>query len=166
MFISPYPYFRPYNWIRQQNQFDFQQKNGYFFSAGNILPSRFIFLQGDGKVRQSVYSEYSIGISPEGTNNPLGQYCAERGTNMPYYGEAQECWIMAGGYFPAGARLRPDAEGKAITAPARINGSALALEAGQPGQLVRVRVKRVIPLGGCWSEFDYEYNYSFGCGNE
>jgi len=120
-----------------------------FVAGGNIAPSRFVSLStsSDRTVVQSGSGDTTvIGISQIGTHlTPLlsldDGFAAVAGENVKVYEpEDHEGWLELGGTVASGDFLKPDANGKGVTASS--DGDfygAKAIQAGTVGQIVKVK---------------------------
>ncbi len=121
-------------------------------AEGIIRPSRFCKIgTADDKGLEADANEDTIGISMESTNQPpledlvTTQNAAVAGQHFKLYGDGDECLVEAGAAFNRGARLKSDADGKAVgvatsgTTLQRYGAKALE-SAAASGELVRVQV--------------------------
>lgn len=124
--------------------------NPNYRAGGKIYPKRFVTLQTneDLTVEQSGAGELAIGISgigakyapiPEVSDNPH----AEEGDQPKVHGFGEEAYLTAGESLAAGAKLKPDTNGKGVAASAGEYYSAVALTATtDEDEDVRVFIER------------------------
>jgi hypothetical protein len=111
-------------------------QNPNWISGGNINPKRFVTQQTDADltVEESNATEMPVGVSGIGTKYaPIPEvttnYHAESGDPVWVHGPGEECWLTAGGAVTAGDLLKPDNDGKGVTASAGDKYGARALAA-------------------------------------
>lgn len=113
-------------------------------AGGNINPRRFVKLSDEFTVQQSGSGEAIYGVSHVGQKlAPISgnsTVAAASGDAVGVYTDGQQCLLDAGGSFSAGAKLRSDADGKAVEAGATDDYGAIALEDATSGAQVMVRV--------------------------
>ncbi len=124
-------------------------QNPNYISGGNINPKRFVTQQTDADltVEESNTSELPVGVSGIGTKYaPIPEvttnYHAENGDPVWVHGLGEECWLTAGGAITAGDLLKPDTDGKGVTASAGDKYGARALTSATSGEDCRVFVER------------------------
>lgn len=147
------------------NGFDFQQTNGIFTAAGDILPSVFVTITSKGLVRQSIRGDCSLGVSQQNTNAFNTNYAASLGDVLQIYGMGQDCWLLLGETVAAGDKLRSNDLGRGIKVRAYDEcWGAYAYQGGNEGDLIRVKVftKYVDPTCEIGAEFSSEYSYEYG----
>jgi len=123
----------------------FQNPNLSVLATGDVNPSRFVTISGSLNVAESNAGEVPVGVSQPGTKLFNSTLAAASGDVLGVYAEAQECWLLYGGSVTAGDRLKPDADGKGVTASPTDSSGAVALESGSSGGLYRVRVE-IVPV--------------------
>ncbi len=123
-------------------------QNPNWISGGNINPKRFVTQQTDADltVEESNATEMPVGVSGIGTKYaPIPEvttnYHAESGDPVWVHGPGEECWLVAGGAVTAGDLLKPDNDGKGVTASAGDKYGARALTAATAGTDCRVYVQ-------------------------
>jgi hypothetical protein len=87
-----------------------------------------------------------VGVSGIGTKYaPIPEttnvYHAESGDPVWVHGPGEECWLEAGGTVTAGDLLKPDADGKGVTASAGDKYGARALASATSGEDIRAYVQ-------------------------
>ena len=128
-------------------QRDYQNVSDNFTADGNISACRFVVAgEQEHHVRQANGwpTERIFGISMQGNRYAPGTpfdhgFCATDGDDVMVYTEGADIMLELGGVAEAGSRLGPDSEGRGIQPLAGRPHSAVALEAGVPGQRIRVR---------------------------
>ena len=122
-------------------------QNPNWISGGNINPKRFVTQQTDADltVEESNATEMPVGVSGIGTKYaPIPEvttnYHAESGDPVWVHGPGEECWLTAGGAVTAGDLLKPDNDGKGVTATAGDKYGARALAAAASGEDSRAYV--------------------------
>ena len=99
-------------------------------AQGNIPPRRFVKIVADNTVRVCVADEQADGVSHEGTEDaPIPgatQFAATDGNACRVYGLGEPCEVDAGAAVAAGASVKPDANGKAVTATTGNRASGVA----------------------------------------
>jgi hypothetical protein len=122
-------------------------QNPNFISGGNINPKRFVTQQTDADltVEESNAGDMPVGVSGIGTKYaPIPEtsntYHAESGDPVWVHGPGEECWLTAGGAVTAGDLLKPDNDGKGVTATAGDKYGARALAAASSGEDIRAFV--------------------------
>lgn len=125
-------------------------QNPNYTSGGTINPKRFVTLQTDADltVEESNAGDMPVGVSgigtkyapiPSVTSNPH----AEDGDQCWVHGLGEECDLTAGDVVAAGALLKPDNDGKGVTAGAGDKYGARALTAALAAGIdIRVFVER------------------------
>lgn len=102
-------------------------------ASGDINPSRFVAKSGAFLVAQAGAGVIALGISHEGSKAvPLpgaSSLAAQAGDPIAVYGDTESCLLEAGAAFAAGAFLKPDAQGRGITAATGERFSAVAEQA-------------------------------------
>ena len=122
-------------------------QNPNWISGGNINPKRFVTQQVDADltVEESNATEMPVGVSGIGTKYaPIPEvttnYHAESGDQVWVHGPGEECWLTAGGAVTAGDLLKPDNDGKGVTAGAGDKYGARALASAATGEDIRAYV--------------------------
>lgn len=118
-----------------------------FVASGGIYPCRFVTISGDNTVAQSGAGDYTAGISQEGSHKtPLpgetNTYAAEAGDPLEVFGPGQETQLELGATVVAGAKLKPDANGKGVSAASTNYYGAIAKHGGAAGEKILVIVER------------------------
>lgn len=114
-----------------------------FIAGGNISPSRFVKGESgeSNTILQAGAGERAIGVSHESTlEAPIpsaSAYAATDTLTVQVYGLGEVCEITAGGSIAAFAPLKPDANGKAVTAAIGEPYSAIALVDAADGEKVK-----------------------------
>jgi len=122
-------------------------------ARGNILPSRFVQLDGSsecGCIQAGANSDI-IGVAQAGTNLPQvtglinAQYAAVSGQQVMVAGLGSICLVEAGDEITPGQYLKSDSVGRAVpidtTATTVENYGAIALQAASgAGEKIRVQV--------------------------
>lgn len=118
-----------------------------FQATGNINPSVFVKIDtsNDNSVVQCVGSDQAIGVSQEFSKlAPIpgaASLAAASGDNVRVYGLGAICLLTAGSAgYTRGDKLKPDANGNAITASSNDLFGAIALESAVAAALGRVQV--------------------------
>lgn len=121
-------------------------------ARGNIVPSRFVRLDGSGECGcvQAGDNTDLIGVAQAGTNRPQvtglveAQYAAQAGQQVQVAGLGSICLVEAGAAITPGQYLKSDAQGRAVpiaTSGTTIqNYGAIALQGGSAGEMIRVQV--------------------------
>jgi hypothetical protein len=115
-----------------------------YIAGGNISPSRFVKLESgeNNQVIQCVADDLAVGVSHEGTRTaPIPDadgYAAIEGETCQVYGLGEPCEVEAGDDVTAGAKVKPDADGKAIPAEAGDVYSAIARSGGADGEKIKI----------------------------
>lgn len=128
--------------------------NPALVAGGDIRPCRFVKFDtsADFTGLEANANERTIGISGRGTRsaplndiNPTALH-ASAGEAVQLFGEGEETLLELAGSVTAGARLKPDTDGKGVaaatTGATEQNVGAIALEDGASGGLIRVQVKQ------------------------
>lgn len=93
-----------------------------------VAPARFVKITGDFAVGQCVAGEAAFGISQEGLGSaPIpgaASSAAEIDRPLRVYGLGEVCELEVGAAVLAGAKLKPDANGRGITCVANDKYSA------------------------------------------
>lgn len=116
---------------------------GSFVSGGNINPSRFVYLSDEFTVLECGSANSPRGISQEGQKlAPISgnsTVAAASGDPLAVYLDGQFSLLECGSTVTAGDKLKPDADGKGVTATTEDYG-ALALESGTTNEKIKVIV--------------------------
>ncbi len=153
----PYPY--------GQIDFDFQITNGAFDVSAPVYPFRFVTLDGNRRVAQSVLGDWPIAITNQNTQAWNTNYAATPGYPVQTFGDGRDCWLMLGADVTFGQALKPDNEGRGIPALVGDCSAARAYQDGAAGTLCRVKVARLPPqVRGCYSDWSFEFSFEFGNG--
>lgn len=110
-----------------------------FIARGDIGPSLFVkFHTTDHGVVVAAAGDEAIGVSHEGTREApvtgVTPLTAKDGEAVMVYTDTMTCEVIAGADIIVGAKLKPDATGKAITAVATNVYSAIAKAAALNGE--------------------------------
>mgnify|MGYP001818897793 CR=1 FL=1 len=122
-------------------------------AGGDIYPSRFVRISAsaDNKGTQCGANELPIGVSGVGTNvAPLNDLVtdakhATSGQNIRLHGDGEECLVEAAEAITRGARVKSDADGKAVnaattgTTPQNVGGIAQDSVSGA-GEMLKIQV--------------------------
>jgi hypothetical protein len=117
-----------------------------YIARGTILPARFVIRDTatNHGVLQCTAGQNAVGISYEGTRAaPLPGVTPQAaivGENVLVYTDGMPCEVVAGGVITAGDRLKPDADGAAVTAAIGEVYSAVADANATAGQNCKVTV--------------------------
>ena len=119
-------------------------------AGGDIRPSRFISISGNYTVSESNAGSVVFGVSHDSTkaapaDGLANANHAEADDTVSYYKLGDSCLLTAGAAVAAGAFLKPDADGRGVTASTADDlAGAVALEAaGAAGELIRVQIQNV-----------------------
>lgn len=117
-----------------------------FVAEGTIYPCRFVKLVSGkpGRVAQCGSGDRPFGVSQMATRlSPLLESqgrAALDGEPIGVFDLNSETLLEAGGTVSVGDALKPDSQGRGVTAGAGEEYGALALEAGVSGRYIRVKV--------------------------
>lgn len=93
-----------------------------FVASADIEPSRFVKISGVQSVAKAGADENVYGVSQEGTREApipgVTPMHALTGEPVSVYGPGDNCEVECGAAVTAGARVKSDANGRAITATA------------------------------------------------
>lgn len=129
-----------------------------FVASGDIRNFRFVTPDGNHKVAEADANEQIAGITRGGSRYaPLSdlsitELAAIAGEEVPMLGDGEEGLILSGAAFSAGARLKSDNDGRAVTVATTGDvlqqyGAEAMEEATAANQLVRVMCR----IGAQWA---------------
>ena len=125
-------------------------QNPNYIAGATLSPKRFVTLQTDADltVEESNAGDTPVGITGIGSRvapiPELGSTVQHAlvGEGCRVHGLGEECFLEAGGEITAGDLLKPDNDGKGVTATTGDEYGARALTAASSGEDVRVFVER------------------------
>jgi hypothetical protein len=114
-------------------------------ASGDINPSRFVTKSGAHTVAQAGAGAIAIGVSHEGSKTaPIpgaSSLAAQAGDPIAVYSDGEACLIELGATVAAGAFVKPDSVGRAITAASTEKYSAVVERGGAVGQKVECYIR-------------------------
>lgn len=124
-----------------------QSNQRSFRASANINTSRFVKISGPHTVAQCVANEQAYGVSHEGTQEApipgVTPLAASSGESCLVYGPGDNCEVECGAAVTAGAFVKPDANGRAITASANDKYSGQAINStGAANQKLKITLVR------------------------
>ncbi|QDV26346.1 hypothetical protein [Aureliella helgolandensis] len=114
-------------------------------ASGDIAPSRFVKKSGAYLVAQCTAADVPFGISQQGSlATPIpgaSPLAATDGFPIAVYGEEENCLLDAGATVADGAFVKPDANGKGVTATTGNRYYAIAERGGDADEKMQVVVR-------------------------